>query len=131
MKASIFALLILLSFNSNACGFITGLFTTKDVSISYVGIIELGKPVQVNEQTNIPISFTGGQWLQNSGKVFKQVNASLEGSVINITVQTCLASGSSKSKDQQIVINNLTNGEYKVNYLNPDGSSVHVGIIKI
>ena len=131
MKVSVFALLFLLSFNSNACGFIAGLFTTEDVSIGYVGTIELGEPVQVNEQTNIPISFTGGQWLQNSGKVFKQVNASLEGSVINIAVQICLASGSAQSKEQQIIINNLTKGEYQVNYINQDGSSVYVGNIKI
>jgi phenolic acid decarboxylase len=115
----------------NACGFITGLFTTEDVAISYVGNIEFGKPIQENETTYIPISFTGGQWLQNSGRAFKHVISSLEGSVININVQTCLASGGGQNKEQRITIKNLTKGEYKVNYLNPDGSSVYVGNIKI
>jgi hypothetical protein len=131
MKAFIFTLLSLLSFNASACGFITGLFTTEDVAISYVGKIEFGLPVQANDKTHVPISFTGGKWLQNSGVAFKQVNSSMNGSVINITVQTCLASSRSENKQKQIIINNLTQGEYKVNYLNPDGSSVYVGNIKI
>ena len=79
MKLYIFILLFLLSFNSSACGFVAGLFTTENVEIRYVGKIELGKPFKVNEEIHIPMSFTGGNWLQNSGRVFKQVNASLEG----------------------------------------------------
>ncbi|MFV1872981.1 MAG: hypothetical protein ACMZ64_06655 [Oleiphilus sp.] len=132
MIRNIFLVLVLI-FSSpvNACGFFTGLFTTENASLDYVGAIEFGVPFQKNDFTNIPLSFTGGKWLLNSGIAFKKVKGKLQGNNINITVQTCLASGGSQSQEQQITLKNLVPGDYNVNYINPNGNSVHVGKIKI
>ncbi len=122
---------LFLSLPVGACGFFTGLFTTEDVAIDYVGQIALGTPFNSGKKTNIPFNFTGGKWLENSGIAFKKVNGNVNGQNINFTIQTCLASGGSKTQEKIISVKKLTSGEYRINYINPNGSSVLVGKIKI
>lgn len=122
---------LFLSSSAGACGFFTGLFTTEDVDIDYVGTIKLGAPFQSDSNTFIPLDFIGGKWLQNSGVTFKEVNANVKGQDINFTVKTCLVSGDSQNQEQKISLKILAPGEYNINYINPNGSSVYVGKIKI
>lgn len=132
MKIFSFCLcLFLFSSSSYSCGFFTGLFTTENVSIDYVGEINFGEPNQTDSLTQIPITFTGGKWLQNSGIAFKEVIANVFEFEINITIQTCLASSGSQNKDQSIIVSKLPPGKYKVNYVNPSDSVVYISEIKI
>ncbi|WP_299262495.1 hypothetical protein [uncultured Psychrosphaera sp.] len=124
-------LFLMFSFNSYSCGIITGLFTTENISLDYAGTIKLGMPYNERNNTFIPLSFTGGKWLNNSGIVFKEVISKVEGFQINITVQTCLASGDSQNKTREIIVNKLVSGTYKVNYVNPNNAVIRLGEIKI
>ncbi|WP_432455744.1 hypothetical protein ACRRS0_09845 [Agarivorans sp. QJM3NY_29] len=128
---SLYLFLFLFSANSYSCGFFTGLFTTENVSIDYVGKINFGEFKKTKSLTQIPITFTGGKWLQNSGIAFKKVIANVSNFEINITIQTCLASSGSQNKDQSIIVSKLLSGKYKVNYVNPDDSVVYIGEVKI
>jgi len=116
---------------TTACGFITGLFTSEEVSLEYAGEIEFRTPIKNGAVTKIPISFSRGKWIENSGIVFKKVKASRYESEIHITVVTCLASGNNKRQPHEIKLKGLVPGKYQIIYRNPDGSSVRLKQIEI
>ena len=126
------AILFFLPLKAMACGFITGLFTSEEVSIEYAGNIDFKDSKTENGVTTIPISFTGGEWLNNSAITFKKIKSKVKNNEIHITVITCLAStGSGSHPKMEIKLKNINPGVYKVIYINPDGTSVSLDEIKI
>lgn len=115
---------------SQACGSITGLFTSEEKSLEYVGGIEFHSPIEIQGKTRIPITFHGGKWQENSAIAFKKVNANVSNNEIHITVVTCIAS-SGKTPAQEIVLKRLIPGAYEVVYKNPDGTSFRLDDIEI
>ena len=131
-KYIVIAILSFLPLKAMACSFITGLFTSEEVSIEYVGNIELKDSKTENGVTIIPISFTGGEWLHNSAITFKKIKSKVKNNEIHITVITCLASGGSSSHPKmEIKLKSISPGVYKVIYINPNGTSVSLEEIKI
>ncbi|PIR39120.1 MAG: hypothetical protein COV35_04460 [Alphaproteobacteria bacterium CG11_big_fil_rev_8_21_14_0_20_39_49] len=137
MKEVIFLFLVFLNTNAFADNLIKdalSIFTKTDLDIKYVGNITLGEPYVVtgsfkSQYTHIPFTFTDGQWHENSAQGFHGTKSSVQGSVINFTCQKGL--GYPKGLKKEIVLKNLSGGNYIVNYQNPDGSIVYVGTIKL
>lgn len=131
-KYIVIAILLVAPLEASACGFFTGLFTSEEVSIEYAGEIAFGEVKTENTVTTIPISFSGGKWIYNSGVAFKKVKSKVANDQINITVVTCVASGGSGPHPRkEITLKDISQGLYQINYVNPDGSVVPLGKIEI
>jgi hypothetical protein len=130
-KLLLVPLMLLPLTSANGCGFFIGLFTSEEVSLEYVGEIKFQAPVTEGQFTRIPISFSGGKWLENSGITFKKVKASRYGSEIRITVVTCLAGSGNEIPKPEIELKGLVPGKYQIIYINPDGSSMQLKQIEI
>ena len=121
--------LLLFSSVSLGCGLVSGLFTSEKVSLSYVGEVSFKKPITEGEITRIPLKFSGGKWLENSGIAFKEVQSSRYEFEIHFTVVTCLAGG--KPRNPEIELRGLRPGKYQLIYQNPDNTNVRLGEIEI
>jgi hypothetical protein len=130
LSISVVLALLVLSPPVSACGLIAGLFTSEDVSLSYVGTISFKKPTTEGDYTRIPLSFEGGKWLENSGRALKEVRSSRHEFEIHFTVVTCVV-GSQSTMNPEIKLKGLVPGKYQLIYQNPDNTSVRVGEIEI
>jgi hypothetical protein len=131
LKALVGVALLLSSSASLACGVITGLFTRQGVPLSYVGNVSFQKPITEGDLTRIPMTFTGGKWHENSGRVLKGVKSKRHGYEVHFTVETCLASGTDKQIRPEIELKGLQPGKYQLIYQNPDKTSIRLGEIEI
>ncbi len=131
MKLKVLFVALLLSFcnSSFACGLIESLFTSENVSLEFVGKIEIKTPMKNERNIQVPISIEGGKWLENSAIGLGKINAKIEGGKVYITVFTCV--GGTKNLFKGFTIKNAKSGEYEVFYKNPDNSIVSIGTIRI
>ena len=68
----------------------------------------------------------------NSALVLKELKWNVIGNEIQIYIITCLVNENNKdSKREDLKIGPLTDGKYKIKYLNPDGSTIEVEEIDI
>jgi len=113
------------------CAFLSVMFTSEPVPLSYVGKIRFGQPITEGELTRIPLSFQGGKLHENSIRVLMKVTATLHKYEIYFTVVTCLSSGEWKKVEPEIRLKRLAPGRYRLIYQNPDQVSILMGEIEI
>ena len=128
-KALVALVLLLPSSMSIACGFVSGIFTGESVPLSYVGNVSFQKPVTENNVTRISMAFSGGKWLENSGRALKGVKAIRDDHEIRFTVETCLAGG--EDPKPEIRLKGLSSGKYQLIYQNPNSTNVWLGELVI
>jgi hypothetical protein len=129
IKTLLVVSLLVISPLASACGFISGLFTSEKVPLSYVGTISFQKPITEGNETRITLTFSGGKWGENSGIVLKNVRSRLDGHEIHLTVVTCVAGGD--ARNAELSLQGLSSGKYKLIYENPDNTEVPLGDIDI
>ena len=124
-------IILILSIAILSCGIAHWCAATKEVPLSYVGEIVFHKAIKKGNTTRIPVSFSGGEWNYNSGRVFKTIKADRYEFEIHITVVTCLAGSGSEKQTPEICLKNLVSGKYQIIYHNPDGTSIRLKPIEI
>ena len=127
------ALLLLPVFAS--CQLLTEL-KPKHATYTYVGKVTTGKPSHVDtftgkrHETIIPLSFTGGQWQQNSAICFYRAEAKVVGHEIHITILTGLCPDNGPLPTPEIRLKGLTLSEYDLIYIDPDGTRHPIGKLR-
>ena len=121
---------LLLSIAAAGCNPLLRASTTETVSLAYVGNVTVGSPWTTGTVTHIPLAFSGGQWLQNSGRILKEVRARHHAAEIYFSVVTCVATGG-PAVTPEVVLEGLRPGKYQLFYQNPDGSSIRLETIEI
>ena len=106
-------------------------FTTEEVPLSYAGKIEILSLVNIGEESIIEFELSGGEWIKNSAFIFKDIQASVEGKNIYITIRKCLATGEGASSKYIIKLDRLNSSWYTLYYRNPDKSVIKLTDIKI
>ena len=97
--------------------------------MEFVGKIEIKTPIKNEHNIQVPITFEGGKWIENSAIGLGKINAKIESGKVYITVFTCV--GGTKNLFKGFTIKNVEPGEYEVFYKNPDKSVASIGTIKI
>ncbi len=108
-----------------SCCLITQTVTTTHQPLSYVGTITLGTPVSSGSQTTVPVSFSGGEWMRNSGICLRSINATSKGADVEIWVNTCL--GGKPAAVPEFSVKGAQPGPHRVFYRNPDGTTRPIG----
>lgn len=114
-----------------ACTFLSKMFTSESMPLSYIGKIRFGQPITEGELTRISLSFQGGKLHENSIRVLMEVTATLHRYEIYFTVVTCLSSWERKKVEPEIRLKRLAPGTYRLIYQNPDQVSILLGEIEI
>jgi hypothetical protein len=113
------------------CESSVGMVTSEDVDHAYVGRVILGEPARRGDEVRIPLRFEGGAWMDNSGRVLRDVEACSSGNEIDFAVRTCLARGAADAVDPAIAVDGLAAGRYELFYRNPDGTRHSVGFVDV
>jgi len=113
------------------CGALTGAATSEAVSLKHAGTITFGRPSSENGSTRIPLTFSGGEWNQESARVFCGVKAGRYEYEIHFSAMTCLVTKGYKPPEAEIALEGLRPGKYQLIYQNPDETSVRLGEIEI
>lgn len=127
-SAAILALCVLLM---TGCSFLSVVFTSMPMPLSYVGEIKFGQPITEGELTIIPFSLQGDKWNEDSARVLIEVNARRNECEIYFTLITCLATKEVKKVEPEIMLRGLEPGRYKLIYQNPDKVSIMLSEIEI
>jgi hypothetical protein len=102
------------------CSGIVRSATAKHQPLSYIGEVSFGTPAVEGRTVTIPVSFSGGEWAQNSAIVLYRIRSRLSGQEIEMTVTTSVASGNVSRP--QLVLPKVYPGEYSVFYRDPNGT---------
>ncbi len=106
-------------------------FSSEEMPLSYVGEIELLSLENVGDEASFSFKLTGGEWNNNSAKIFKDVKTTIEGNNIYITIRTCVASGNGSSPQYHIKLKKLNVGWYTLYYRNPDKTTIKLTEINV
>ena len=79
---------------ATGCGPLLRASTAEVISLAYVGNITVGSPQTIGNVTHIPLAFSDGEWLQNSGRVLKELRVRHYASEIHFSAVTCVATSS-------------------------------------
>ena len=111
-----------------ACGDYS-MFMGKHATAKYVGTIHTQAPESLGENDyKIEISFTGGEWSQNSAICFKKAKAEVVGTEIHLKIYTGLCNNKAP-KEQAFTVKDLTAPDYDLVYIDPDGTKHNIGKI--
>ena len=104
--------------------------SARQVPFSYFGQIAVGAPMGEHRNYIVPLSFSGGNYAMNSGVVPYRIETHVLDSEIEMTVVIALAGKGSLSK-YQIVLSDVSPGDYTVVYRDPDGTRHKVSPVVI
>ncbi len=99
--------------------------------LAYVGQVQLGEPKNEAGRVVVPLTYTGGDWRQNSAIVPIDVDATVSDSEIDITVITSLANNDDANGGYRLILPEDSIGEYTVYYRDPDGARHHIGEVRL
>ena len=105
--------------------------TSEDQPLAYVGSISLGDATQASTGFEIPASFQGGRWMENSAIVPYYITTQVDGRHIDITVTTSVASNSGEYSRPIITIPRGAVGNYEIYYSDPNGLRTKIGNVEI
>ena len=112
------------------CGLATGLgcqpmmqFATQQPQpLSYVGHVQLEAPAISKQEISVPLSYQGGEWDANSAIAPLNVETTLEGKTVYMTVVTALAGKHDELRlGHRLRLPPDLAGDYDVVYVDPDG----------
>lgn len=104
--------------------------SARRVPFSYFGQVSVGVPVVEQRTVVVPLSFSGGDYMMNSGIAPHRIKTHVSGSEIDMTVMVALVGDGSMSKCQ-FVLSDVSPGAYTVFYRDPDGTRHRVGQVVI
>lgn len=135
-QLSLFVPLVLLAAMSLSpwvgCGAVVHTATKEPRSLSYVGKVQFGVPVQEQKHVVVPLKYVGGQWGLNSAHVPAKVESVIMGRRIALTVVTSVpVQGADPLRGYRLILPGDCRGKYTVFYLDPDGTEHPLGEIEI
>ena len=121
------------------CDTLVKVATREHVPLSYVGMIHFGAPTLQDGEIAVPLTYSGGEWHNNSGLVACGVDAVAEekdtgkgtGKNIDVSVLRAVANSKCKGKGYVLLLPRDTQGTYTVHYRDPDGTRHPVGTLKL
>jgi hypothetical protein len=122
------------------CGLATGLgcqpmmqFATQQPQpLSYVGHVQLESPAISKQEISVPLSYQGGEWAANSAIAPLNVETTLEGKTVYMTVVTALAGKHDELRlGHRLRLPPDLAGDYDVVYVDPDGTKHSVDVLQL
>ena len=104
------------------------LISSEQISFLEAGKIRFGEPHYLEETTQLPIEFVGGDWAKNSGLCFHRARATVEDDKIVIRIYRKLVGG--KPIEPHVVVRTRLSGHYEIFFENPDRSRQVIGNIE-
>ena len=105
--------------------------TSEDQPLAYVGNISFGDATQCSAGFEIPVSFEGGKWTENSAIVPYYITTQVDGRNIDIAVTTSVATSSWEYSRTTITVPRGAVGNYLIDYRDPNGVRTMIGNVKI
>lgn len=99
----------------------------QHATYGYVGNVRTGQPLNVGSNDyEVPMSFSGGDWVRNSGICFHHANAKIVGGEVRLKIFTGLC-GKRSPRDYSFRVKGLVQSEYDLIYVDPDGATHPIG----
>lgn len=111
------------------CGSIAKLATIEKAPYEYFGEMKLGVPQYSIQKTIIPFSVSGGENRNDSAITLAKIVAKEKDGKIMVLFYKSVASGTTPKFE--LVFKKLRQGNYKVFYLNPDGSEKFIQTVVV
>lgn len=105
------------------CGPVVHVATQEPRPLTDVGQIQFETPFRGDRGIVVPLTYVGGAWHVNSAHVPVEVKSTIEDSEIRLTIVTAVhTKRARKNQGRELVLPLDAGGEYKVFYLDPDGT---------
>ncbi len=105
--------------------------TREAKPLAYVGQVQLGQPANEDGRFVVPLTYLGGEWRQNSAMVPIDVECTVIGIEIDITVITAVADDTDVDDGHRLALPADSKGKYTVFYRDPDGTRYEIGELEI
>lgn len=105
--------------------------TSEDQPLAYVGNISLGDARQCSAGFEIPVSFEGGKWGEDSAIVPYYITTQVDGRNIDIAVTTSVGTSSRGQSRPAIMVPRGAVGNYLIYYSDPNGVRTMIGNVEI
>ncbi len=105
--------------------------TREAKPLGYIGQVQLGTPTKEDDRVVVPLKYVGGAWGQNSAIVPMNVKSAVQGTEIEITVVTSVATDGNATKGDRLVLPENCKGSYTVYYRDPDGTRHKIGELSV
>jgi hypothetical protein len=112
-----------------ACSSVINLATIEKVPYEYFGQIKLSEPQYSSQKTIIPFSVSGGENRFDSAIILRKITAKENDGKIKVSLYKSVAN--STEPKLELVLKNLRRGNYRVYYVNPNGSEKYIQTVNV
>jgi len=111
------------------CSSAIKILSEEQINREYAGVVKVGEPKKTEKGIEIPLLFSGGGWMHNSGICYKRNETEVNERIITLKIFTSVCTGDTITP--QIILDQQSKGKYQIEFEDPDGQIHHLTEILI